>query len=340
LATDFIDAFQGPTTARALNGPLTANLGIDETNLAGYAQLQIKPTPWLKLTGAARYDQFFYDVTDKLTPANSTRIAPGVWSPKAGVSVTPVSWLELYANYGQGFRSIDAALELIGNPAVKPFKIESREVGIQLRFDRFKLAADLWNTNSENESFQAAPGLPVTFLGRAVRKGFDLEGRVYVWKTAADNVSLFANYSPVQALLLDSAPSLYVPNVPVSVANVGIDFDLATINAQRISGEAYVTLVGKKYVTQDGLLTTSPFARVAGRLAYAWPEGWAVFGQAMWYPGDRLSEFATNFGSVTGASSADIFTSPAPGLTVMAGLSYRIPTPAFAPPPTSKMVVK
>jgi hypothetical protein len=52
------------------------------------------------------------------------------------------------------------------------------------------------------------------------------------------------------------------------------------------------------------LLTTSPFARVAGRLAYAWPEGWAVFGQAMWYPGDRLSEFATNFGSVTGASSA------------------------------------
>jgi hypothetical protein len=60
----------------------------------------------------------------------------------------------------------------------------------------------------------------------------------------------------------------------------------------------------------------------------------------MWYPGDRMSEFATNFGSVTAASSADIFTSPAPGLTVMAGLSYRIPTPTFAPPPTSKMVVK
>ena len=54
--------------------------------------------------------------------------------------MTPVSWLELYANYGQGFRSIDAALELIGNPGIKPFKIESREVGIQLRFDRFKFS--------------------------------------------------------------------------------------------------------------------------------------------------------------------------------------------------------
>ena len=338
--TDIIDAFQGPTTARALNGPLTANLGINETNLAGYTQLQVKPAPWLKFTGAARYDQFFYDVTDKLIPTNSTTLAPGVWSPKAGVSVTPLWWLELYANYGQGFRSIDAALELIGNPGIKPFKIESKEVGVQFRFDRLTFLADFWTTNSENESFQAAPGLPVTFLGRALRKGFDLEGRFYVVKAGADTVSLFANYSPVHALLLDSAPSFYVPNVPIYVANVGLDFDVATANAQRISGEAYVTLVGKKYLTQDGLLTTSPFARLAGRLAYAWPDGWTVFGQAMWYPGNRLSEFATNFGTVTGASPGDIFTSPAPALTLMAGLVYRMPTPTFAPPPTSKMVVK
>jgi outer membrane receptor protein involved in Fe transport len=213
--SDFIDTFQGPTTTRALRGPLTVNLGINETNVAGYAQLQVKPAPWLKLTGAARYDQFFYDVTDKLTPTNSTTIAPGVWSPKAGVAVTPVSWLELYANYGQGFRSIDAALELIGHPGIKPFKIESREVGVQLRFDRFTFLADYWTTNSENESFQAAPGLPVTFLGRAVRRGFDFEGRFYVVKADADKVSLFANYSPVEALLVDSAPSFYVPNVPV-----------------------------------------------------------------------------------------------------------------------------
>jgi outer membrane receptor protein involved in Fe transport len=338
--SDFIDAFQGPTTARVLNGPLVANLGINETDVAGYTQLQVKPAPWLKLTGAARYDQFYYDVTDKLTPANSTTIAPGIWSPKAGVSVTPVKWLELYANYGQGFRSIDAASELIGNPGIRPFKIESKEIGVQLKFERVTLQADAWTTLSENESFQAAPGLPVTLLGRAQRKGFDLEGRVYVLKATGNAISVFANYSPVQALLLDSAPSFYVPNVPVYVANVGVDFDVTTVNAQRLSGEAYVTFVGKKYLTQDGLLTTSPFSRVTGRLAYGWPDGWTVFGQATWYPGDRLSEFATNFGNVTSASSADIFTSPAPGLTILAGLTYRVPTPSYAAPPTSKMVVK
>jgi len=334
--TDSIETFQGPTTARALTGPLAVNLGIDETDLATYSQLQVKPTPWLKLTAAARYDQFLYDVTDALTPANSTSITPGIWSPKAGVSITPLSWLELYGNYGQGFRSIDAASELIGNPGIKPFKIESKEVGTYFRFDRFTFHADAWTTTSENESFQAAPGLPVTLLGRAQRDGFDLEGRFFVFKDATSAVSLFTTFSPVRARLLDSAPSFYVPNVPVYVANIGADFDIPA-KSGRLSGEAYVSFIGKKYLTQDGLLTTSPFTRFSAKLAYTWPEGWTAFGQATWYPGDRLSEFATNFGNVTNASSADIFTSPAPALTVMAGLTYRIPTVGGATEPRSNL---
>ena len=119
----------------------------------------------------------------------------------------------------------------------------------------------------------------MTFLGRALRRGVDFEGRLHVFKTAADKVSLFANYSPVEAQLIDSAPSFHVPNVPVYVANVGVDFDIATVNEQRLSGEAYVSFIGKKYMTQDGLLTTSPYKRVAGRLAYAWPDGWANSGR-------------------------------------------------------------
>jgi hypothetical protein len=144
----------------------------------------------------------------------------------------------------------------------------------------------------------------------------------------------------VRALLLDSAPSLYVPNVPKYVANVGIDFDVAMPEDRRLSGTAYVSFIGKKNLTQDGLLTTSPYSRVTGRLAYSWPDGWTAFGQATWYPGDHLSEFAINFGDVTNASSADIRTSPQPALTVLAGLSYRLPTVALAAMPTTKMVVQ
>ncbi|MBR1221935.1 TonB-dependent receptor [Bradyrhizobium sp. U87765 SZCCT0131] len=337
--TDSIDAFQGSTVARALVNP-TANLGIDQTSLAGFAQLQVKPLEWLKLTGGGRYDRFVYDLKDNLTPANSQTLSPGVLSPKAGVSITPLSWLELYANYGQGFRSIDAALEVIGNPGIKPFKIESKEVGAQLRFDRFSFQVDAWSTFSENESFQQAPGLPVSFLGHARRDGFDLDARLLLVKAPDRSLALFANYGEVTARLLDSAPSFYVPNVPDYVANVGVDFDVATWNAQRLFGSAYVTFVGRKKLTQDGQLTTSPYSRVTGRLAYGWPEGWTAFTQATWYPGDRTSEIAINLGDPVTASSADIVTSPQARLTLLAGLSYRLPVPAAMALPTTKMVVK
>jgi len=61
-------------------------------------------------------------------------------------------------------------------------------------------------------------------------------------------------------------------------------------------------------MTQDGALTASPYQRVTGRLNYAWPNGWTVFTEAIWYPGSILSEFAFNLtGPVVGAVSSDIW---------------------------------
>ena len=341
--TDFINTYAAPTTSRVQTGGDTTDLGINETNLAGYTQLQVKPLSWVKLTGAARYDQFYYDVTNRLDPTLQPDVSPGIWQPKAGISITPLTWLELYGNYGQGFRSPDAATELLSNPGLKPFKITSEEIGTKLRFDRFAFTADVWTTDSENEAFQPAPGLPTTFLGAARRDGFDLDGRYFFFRDTTGSFSLFANYGAVQALLLNAAPSQFVPDVPVYVSNVGVDFDVPTWNGQRFSGETYVSFIGKKYMTQDGLITTSPYTRFTGKLAYSWPEGWSTFLQAIWYPRDQLDEIAFNLnGPVTGASSSNIYVSPVAQLTVMAGLSYRFPTTFgfLARQPTTKMVVQ
>jgi outer membrane receptor protein involved in Fe transport len=324
--TDVIGAFQAPTTARTVTGAPVVNLGLTETNLAGFGQLQIKPLSWLKLTAGGRFDQFYYDIDDRITPGGTPNIANGITSPKVGVAITPVKWLEIFANYGQGFRSIDVPIELIGNPGLQPFKIASAEGGGQITFGRFRFFGSYWNAESENESFQAAPGLPVTFLGRTRRDGFDLDGRFYVLREGSDNVSLFTNYTGVRAEILGTPITEYVPNVPQYTANVGIDFNVATVNAQRLFGSAYVTFVGKKFLTQDGQLTTSPYRRVTGKLAYSWPEGWTAFTQATWYPGDRLSEVAFNFGDAVTATAADIFVSAQPRLVVLLGLTYRLPT--------------
>jgi len=95
-----------------------------------------------------------------------------------------------------------------------------------------------------------------------------------------------------------------------------------------------VTFVGMKNLTQDGLITTSPYSRVTGKLAFSWPEGWTAFTQATWYPGNRLSEIAINFGDPVGAKSSDIFVSAQPTLVVLAGLTYRFPTVMAAANPT------
>ncbi len=329
--TDFIDAFQAPTTARIVNGPLAESIGDTETDVGPYAQVQWKPVPWLKLTGAERFDQFFYNVTDNLTPSNSTNISPGIWSPKAGVTLIPVKWWDFYANYGEGFRSIDAATELLGNPTIQPFKIQSQEVGTHLNIGQFVFHADVYTTHSQNEAFQAAPGLPETFLGAAVREGYDLDARYYVMSNAQNNVSIFANYGQVVARLLNSAPSYYVPNVPLYTSNIGIDYSVATRNGERLSGSAFVSFVGHQNMTQDGALTASAYQRVTGRLNYSWPNGWTIFTEAIWYPGSILSEFAFNLtGPVVGASSSDIYTAPVARWTVLAGFTYQIPTSGVA----------
>ena len=158
--SDVIRAFQAPTTARIVNGAPVIDLGLTQHNLAGYGQLQIKPAEWLKLTAGGRLDQFTYDIDDRLAPGAAPNISPSIASPKFGVAITPVRWLELFANYGEGFRSIDVPLELIGNPGIRPFRVASSEGGAQIKTDRFRLLGSYWTTESANESFQAAPGLP------------------------------------------------------------------------------------------------------------------------------------------------------------------------------------
>ena len=243
----------------------------------------------MKLTGGARFDQFDYQVDNRLTPSNSPNASPNVFDPKAGISITPVSWAEIFANYGDGFRSPNATSDLLSNPAVKPFTLSSEEAGVRLTFDRVTLLGDVWQTDINNEVYQAAPGLPVQNIGKSRRQGVDLEGKVYAVKSADLSLAFFANYSPTQARLLGQGTAIYVPSVPQSLANFGVEFDKAMGNKEHLTGTAYVTFVGKKYLDEDGSIITSPYSRLSTKLAYTW-YGWNAFAQATWYPGNLNGE--------------------------------------------------
>lgn len=328
--TDGIDAVQGPTFARNLTGR-TVDLDDLQTNLAAYAQVQVQPFPWLKFTGGARFDQFFYKVHNYLDPALSPRVDPNVLSPKGGVAITPFQWMELFSNYGQGFRSPSATSELTSAPGLAPQTLDSMEGGGRLVTERASLTGTVFFTNISNETFQAAEGLPVQNLGRSRRDGFEIEAKYLAYRSGSNRLSLFANYAGVSARLLNGAPSIYVPNVPAYLANIGTEFDLRApstrLGSGRLIGSAYLSFVGAKPLTEDGLLRSTPYTRLSGRLAFLHESGWTTFAQATIYPGDRTSESIFNFGASTvTAASSDIYTSPLPRLTLLAGLTYGFST--------------
>lgn len=329
--SDALDVNTGPSVARTFTAR-TLDLDLSQHNLAAYAQVQVKPAPWLKLTGGARFDQFFYDVRNNLDPALSPKVSPNVVSPKGGAALTPFDWLELFANYGQGFRSPSASSELTNNPRLTPLTIESTEGGGRLVFDRFSLLGTVFFTDIANEVFQPAPGLPVQNLGKSRRDGFEIEAKVLAYREGLDRVALFANYSGVSARLLNGAPSIFIPNVPAYLATVGAEFDVAApaalLPGGRLTGAAYLSYIGAKPLTEDGVLHSSPYPRVSGRIAYVHQSGWTTYGQATWYPGDRTSESIFNFGSSVSASAAEIVTSPQPRLTLLAGITSSFATGA------------
>ncbi len=339
--TDFIDDFQALTVDRQVDPAFTAlkgkglQMNTTETNLAGFAQLQVKPVSWLKLTAGARVDQFYYDVSysqdaSGLPPSGKFDFSPTIVEPKAGVAITPFSWLEIYANYGQGFRSPDAVSELVqaGLQSLQPFKIESKEVGGKIQAGRFALQAAFYTTDAQNEAYVLPDGTS-TLIGQTRRDGYDLDARYAIVKDRSSEVALFGNYSAVNAFRLDAARDP-VWNVPVYTANLGVDFNLAMGCGERILGQAYVGFIGKKYLSDvsDGQLTSSPYQRLSAKVGYAWPSGWSAFTQATWYPGNRDSEFEINFSDP--GTAPTIRTSPVPEFTMLAGFSYRAPTSRLA----------
>jgi len=326
--TDFIDTLANPTIARSPSGAPTLNADVDQTDLGVFAQLQIQPVPWLKITGGARYDHFFYSIDNRLPAGISSNPNLDIWSPKAGVAVAPLPWLTLFANYGEGFRAPDAVLELLTQPNLRALTLESYEGGVQFALGgRGTLLLDGWYTRLSNEIFQPAPGLPLQNLGSSQRTGFDIDGRYTVVGGTRGAVDLVANYGMIWATLLNRpGDSRFVPNVPAFILNVGTEFDLAVFGSQRLSGSLFVGVIGPKNLTEDGRLTTSAYERVAARLNYSFLQNWMAYTEIVAYPGNRLSEVAINFGPGTGASPADIFVSPVPPVSVMAGIAYRFDT--------------
>ncbi len=280
------------------------------TLAAGFTQGQIKPASWIKLTLGGRYDQAWFDVENRLSPASSGDQETGAFSPKAGITVTPLAGLDLFFNHGRGFRMPNVPDELRTNLAMKAQKVTSQETGIQVELPMDStVRATVWHTTQDSE-IRSVGGIYQN-LGASQRDGIDLEARTHLVRNQDDMLGLYAAATRVAAKLIDRAPSTKVTDVPDYIVTVGAEGRHAFDDGDHLSGSFNIQVNGRKYGADDASIRTKPYEVVQSRLEYGFASGLSAFVDGSWVLGDRYAELASTTITVQ------------PEFTGMTGLVYR-----------------
>jgi TonB family protein len=174
-----------------------------QTDAAAYVQLDFRPARWARLVLGLRHDLFEFDVRslkpdsgidtahpDPAPPA----IQRSITSPKASLVVTPVGFLDLFFNFGDGFHSNDArSVVETGGAGALPRAI-GYEVGARARLfgARLDLAAALWRLDLASELVWSGDDGGTSPSDPTRRQGVDLEARYQIlpWLFADLDVSL------------------------------------------------------------------------------------------------------------------------------------------------------
>ncbi|EME71543.1 TonB-dependent receptor plug [Paramagnetospirillum caucaseum] len=309
LRHDDASTARSNTTARNFQS-WVYDVDYGRTLLAGFTQGQVKPLRWVKLTLGGRYDQAWFDVDDKRVSAASGEQETGAFSPKAGITVTPLPGLDLFFNHGRGFRMPNVPDELRTNLAMKAQKLTSQEAGLQVELPLdATLRGTVWHTTQDSE-IRSVGGIYQN-LGASQRDGIDLEARIHLVKDRDDLLGLHASATRVVARLLDRAPSTKVTDVPDYIVNVGAEGRHAFDDGDYLAGSLNIQVNGRKYASDTASLRTKPYEVVQSRLEYGFASGLSVFADGTWVLGDRYAELA----------SATIIVQPE--FTAMTGIVYR-----------------
>jgi outer membrane receptor for monomeric catechols len=209
-----------PRIGRNLTGSTThANAHV--TNGAGYAQESVSLVKGkLQLMGGLRYDEFRFDVRDRLNPAASGAENSGRWQPKAAVAFTPSASLPLtfHANYGRGISTADARVVVQRPESTRIATTDFYQVGTSHRLGRMSASTDLFLIDRSNELVYAADDGTFEFQGRSRAYGFESKVSFDVTRRIAVN----AGVTKVGNVFYREMPRVYVTNAPRFVANAGI----------------------------------------------------------------------------------------------------------------------
>lgn len=299
---------------------LGRHIDVRSENVGLYAQGQWLLTPELKLIGGLRYDYLRTDVDNRLFPTSGDDSHDAL-SPKIGFAYAPIAQVDLFANYGKGFRS-PAHTELSPSTAGAVFndrldvsELVSADVGVTLRPRRgLSLTASYFTTTTEDE-LRRDPNDPLSVInvGETDRDGYEL---VLSW-LLSDSLSLTASHTAVDTRISDPpAPGAdRVVTVPDDTQTLTLSWRGVLASNMPVSANLFVQRIGDRPLTADGTLIAEPQTIYGIKLSM---RRGAVSGfmQMEYAPDEYVSDF------VFDAGGGGILFDPNPKISLLAGMQY------------------
>jgi hypothetical protein len=210
-----------PREGRDPTGVMTrANAHV--TNEAGYVQETLSFWNGRLILGCGlRYDQFRYDVRDRVNPDASGLQYAGRWQGKSSAALTPMKTvpLTLTLNYGRGINSIDARGVVQRPDQPRLATTDFYQFGAALNHDRFGVSTDLFLIDHSNEQVYIPDDGSFEFKGPSRAYGYEAKASVQLTR----HLSLNGGMTKIgNAFFKGGDHRVYVDSAPHFVANAAL----------------------------------------------------------------------------------------------------------------------
>jgi outer membrane receptor protein involved in Fe transport len=258
------------TTKLGNLSPTLSNNDIEQTNLAAFAQQEIKPTDWLRTQIGVRMDNFIFDVKQKGDPNTIANPISGdgsatIVNPKLNFILTPfqdnsmTKTTNLFLNFGGGFHSNDARVFVQDKDKDIP-RFWGGELGARSRlFDRLDVTFSYWRSYLESELVFVGDEGTFEPGGASRRHGIESEFRYDILPWLSYDLDL--SYTWARFISGDR-----VPLAPRFLAFTGI----TARHESGIQARLQMRHIGRRYSIEDGSILTPTSTIFDLFLKYVW----------------------------------------------------------------------
>jgi outer membrane receptor protein involved in Fe transport len=175
----------------------------------------------LQANAGLRYDQFRFQVTDKIDPLLGGSNWSGRAQPKAGLTFTPTKRapLTLHYNYGRGISSLDARGVVTLPNARHLANTDFQQVGAGIVFSKWSVVTDMFHIDRSNELVYIPDDGSLELAGPTRSYGYEVKTSLAITRHLSFNAGMT---KVLNAYYKDTTPREYVDSAPHFTGNAAL----------------------------------------------------------------------------------------------------------------------